>query len=112
MKKYLLGLFFLVTTVHAQQTASLNCAVDSLSVQIGAQINYSLQLKTQAGAEVLFPDNPKFGPFEILEIKPLETLQAPNHLLLTRKIALIQFDSGRYYIPPPKSAGQRAGSKQ
>ncbi|MGC6480002.1 MAG: hypothetical protein ACON42_06475 [Flavobacteriaceae bacterium] len=102
MKKYLLGLFFLVTTVHAQQTASLNCAVDSLSVQIGAQINYSLQLKTQAGAEVLFPDNPKFGPFEILEIKPLETLQAPNHLLLTRKIALIQFDSGRYYIPPQK----------
>ena len=105
MRKQLLGFLCFIGSffgVQAQDQGLLNAAVDSTQVRIGSQINYSLQLKTQAGAEVLFPDNPKFGPFEILEIKPVETLQAPNHLLLTRKIALIQFDSGRYYIPPQK----------
>lgn len=104
MQKYVRSFVFLCLSsgLWAQQTPILNFGVDSLQVRIGSQINYRLQVKADSIAQVLFPDNPKFAPFEILEIFPTETLRAPDHWLLTRKIALIQFDSGRYYIPPQK----------
>ena len=80
-------------------TTELNTAVDSLSVLIGAQLNYILQLKADSTDQVLFPERTSFLPFEIIEDFPLDTLQAQSHYLFTKKYALIQFDSGRYWLP-------------
>ena len=76
----------------------LKTAVDSLSVQIGAQLNYTLQVKADSTDQVLFPSRTSFLPFEILEEFPVDTLKAKSHYLFTKKYALIQFDSGRYWL--------------
>ena len=83
------------------QTArvELTTAVDSLSVLIGAQLNYTLQIKADSTDQVLFPERTTFLPFEIIEDFPLDTLKAQTHYLYTKKYALIQFDSGRYWMP-------------
>lgn len=83
-------------------TAELNTAVDSLSVLIGAQLNYTLQLKADSTDQVVFPERTSFLPFEIIEDFPLDTLRAQSHYLFTKKYALIQFDSGRYWLPPQR----------
>lgn len=77
----------------------LTTAVDSLSVLIGAQLNYTLQIKADSTDQVLFPERTTFLPFEIIENFPLDTLKAQTHYLYTKKYALIQFDSGRYWMP-------------
>lgn len=77
----------------------LTTAVDSLSVLIGAQLNYTLQIKADSTDQVLFPERTTFLPFEIIEDFPLDTLKAQTHYLYTKKYALIQFDSGRYWMP-------------
>jgi hypothetical protein len=79
--------------------AELTTAVDSLSVLIGAQLNYTLQIKADSTDQVLFPERTSFLPFEIIEDFPLDTLKAQTHYLYTKKYALIQFDSGRYWMP-------------
>ena len=79
--------------------AELTTAVDSLSVFIGAQLNYTLQIKADSTDQVLFPERTSFLPFEIIEDFPLDTLKAQTHYLYTKKYALIQFDSGRYWMP-------------
>ena len=83
------------------QTArvELTTVVDSLSVLIGAQLNYTLQIKADSTDQVLFPERTTFLPFEIIEDFPLDTLKAQTHYLYTKKYALIQFDSGRYWMP-------------
>ena len=83
------------------QTArvELTTAVDSLSVLIGAQLNYTLQIKADSTDQILFPERTTFLPFEIIEDFPLDTLKAQTHYLYTKKYALIQFDSGRYWMP-------------
>ncbi len=48
---------------------------------------------------MLFPETPVFAPFELLESFPVDTLKAQSHYLYTKKYALIQFDSGDYFLP-------------
>lgn len=66
---------------------------------MGAQINYTLQVKADSLAQVVFPETISFAPFEILDVSPIDTLRAQSHYLYTRKFALIQFDSGNYFLP-------------
>jgi hypothetical protein len=77
----------------------LNVAVDSTQIKIGAQLNYTLQVKADSTAQVFFPENPIFTPFELLEESPIDTLRTQSHFLYTKKYALIHFDSGNYFIP-------------
>ena len=90
---------FLSFLSWAQQQGTLLVSVDSTSVKIGGQINYLLQVKVDSTAKVVFPEQPLFVPFELLEVSPVDTLREQTHYLYTKKYALIQFDSGDYYIP-------------
>ncbi|MGA0273334.1 MAG: hypothetical protein ACO3J1_03065 [Flavobacteriaceae bacterium] len=99
-KYYLSLLAFLMTlTAWTQQPAELFVAVDTTAVKIGEQLNYTLQIKADSTAQVLFPETPVFAPFELLESFPVDTLKAQSHYLYTKKYALIQFDSGDYFLP-------------
>ena len=84
---------------YAQDDAVLNVAVDTTTVKIGAQLNYTLQVKADSTAQVVFPEQPLFAPFELLEESPIDTLRTQAHFLYTKKYALIQFDSGNYFLP-------------
>jgi len=90
---------FMSFTIGAQQQAELKAAVDTTSIRIGEQLNYTLQIKADSTAQVLFPEQPIFAPFELLEESPIDTLRAQSHYLYTKKYALIQFDSGNYFLP-------------
>ena len=101
LKRYSLSLLAVMTSVFvwSQGEAQLNVAVDTTTVKIGEQLNYILQIKADSTAQVLFPEQPLFAPFELLEESPIDTLRAQSHYLYTKKYALIQFDSGNYFIP-------------
>ena len=81
MKLYIFGLliFFKSLAMHAQQTAELQVAVDTTTVRIGEQLNYTLQIKVDSSAQVMFPDQPIFAPFELLEESPIDTLRTQAH---------------------------------
>ncbi|MDG1920110.1 MAG: hypothetical protein P8I75_02745 [Flavobacteriaceae bacterium] len=83
----------------SQDEGTLIVAVDSTAVKIGEQIDYILQVKADITAQVVFPEQPLFAPFELLEASPVDTLKTQSHYLYTKKYALIQFDSGDYFIP-------------
>ena len=91
--------FLLTCSIWGQDKAVLNVAVDSTQIKIGAQLNYTLQVKADSTAQVFFPENPIFAPFELLEESPIDTLRTQSHFLYTKKYALIHFDSGNYFIP-------------
>ena len=48
---------------------------------------------------MVFPEEPLFAPFELLEASPIDTIRSKSHYLYTKKYALIQFDSGDYFLP-------------
>ncbi len=82
-----------------QEKAILTVAIDSTSIKIGEQLNYILQVKADSSSQVLFPEKPIFAPFELLEVFPVDTIRSKSHYLYTKKYALIQFDSGNYFLP-------------
>ena len=96
------GLIFFFCIMRGQTTPELNVAVDTTKMRIGEQINYTLQIKADSTAKVIFPEQALFAPFEILEESPIDTLRAQSQFLFTKKYALIQFDSGAYWLPPQK----------
>ncbi len=95
-------MLFLTGNIFAQLNAEVTTAVDSTQVKIGEQINLTLQVKTDSLSMVEFAAEPLFLPFEIIEESPIDTLRAQQHYLYTKRYALIQFDSGAYWIPPQK----------
>ena len=95
-------MLFLTGDVFSQLNAEVITAVDITQVKIGEQINFTLQVKTNSLSMVEFAAEPLFLPFEIIEESPIDTLRAQQHYLYTKRYALIQFDSGAYWIPPQK----------
>ena len=86
----------------SQMVYDLEVAVDTTKMRIGEKIEYILQVKADSTAQITFSEQPFFAPFEVLEESPIDTLRAQSHYLFTKKYALIQFDSGAYWLPPQK----------
>ena len=86
----------------SQTGYDLEVAVDTTKMRIGEKIEYILQVKADSTAQITFSEQPFFAPFEVLEESPIDTLRAQSHYLFTKKYALIQFDSGAYWLPPQK----------
>lgn len=97
-ERLFIGFCFIWSGLLSQNT-NIKATVDSTTVVMGAQINYTLQVKADSLAQVVFPETISFAPFEILDVSPIDTLRAQSHYLYTRKFALIQFDSGNYFLP-------------
>jgi hypothetical protein len=95
------GLFF-TAFGFAQRGYDLQVAVDTTKMRIGEKIEFILQIKADSTDQITFSEQPFFGPFEVLEESPIDTLRAQSHYLFTKKYALIQFDSGAYWLPPQK----------
>ena len=101
IKQFSLWLFTFLTpfVIWSQQSVELRVAVDTTAVKIGEQLNYTIQVKADSTAQVSFPEQPIFAPFELLDESPIDTLRAQSHFLYTKKYALIQFDTGNYFLP-------------
>jgi len=96
------SVLFSFTKGSAQSYEELLVAVDSTELRIGEQINIRYQIKGDSLSQIQFAEQPNFAPFELLEDFPLDTLRSQAHYLFTKKYALIQFDSGTYWIPKQK----------
>ena len=101
IKQFSLWLLTFLTpfVIWSQQSVELRVAVDTTAVKIGEQLNYTIQVKADSTAQVSFPEQPIFAPFELLDESPIDTLRAQSHFLYTKKYALIQFDTGNYFLP-------------
>lgn len=93
---------FYFTSGIGQVYEEILIAVDSTEFKIGEQINIRFQVKGDSLSKIQFPEQPNFAPFELLEIFPLDTIRSQTHYLFTKKYAIIQFDSGNYWIPKQK----------
>ena len=96
------SVLFSFTKGIAQSYEELLVAADSTELRIGEQINIRYQIKGDSLSQIQFAEQPNFAPFELLEDFPLDTLRSQAHYLFTKKYALIQFDSGTYWIPKQK----------
>ena len=96
------SVLFSFTKGIAQSYEELIVAVDSTELRIGEQINIRYQIKGDSLSQIQFAEQPNFAPFELLEDFPLDTLRSQAYYLFTKKYALIQFDSGTYWIPKQK----------
>ena len=96
------SVLFSFTKGIAQSYEELIVAVDSTELRIGEQINIHYQIKGDSLSQIQFAEQPNFAPFELLEDFPLDTLRSQAYYLFTKKYALIQFDSGTYWIPKQK----------
>ena len=96
------SVLFSFTKGIAQSYEELIVAVDSTELRIGEQINIHFQIKGDSLSQIQFAEQPNFAPFELLEDFPLDTLRSQAYYLFTKKYALIQFDSGTYWIPKQK----------
>jgi hypothetical protein len=90
------------TIGFAQTDYDIKVAVDTTKMRIGEKIELILQVKADSTAQITFSEQPFFAPFEVLEESSIDTLRAQSHYLFTKKYALIQFDSGAYWLPPQK----------
>ena len=50
------GLIFFFCMMRGQTAPELNVAVDTTKMRIGEQINYTLQIKADSTAKVIFPE--------------------------------------------------------
>ncbi len=95
---FMLALLF-VNTAVAQITPKLKTSIDSTTIKIGEQLNYNINIETDTTASVVFPETKTFGPLEVIESYPIDTIPGLNKHRLIKKYGLTQFDSGNYTIP-------------
>lgn len=103
MMKKVLHLHFFIALFgclygHAQEV-SITTAVDTTEIKIGEEIKLTFQAKVKPTSSVQFTNLPQFGPFEVIESYPTDTLKDTDYLLLTKTYGITQFDSGYYRIP-------------
>jgi len=83
---------------HSQVTAT----IDSTTLKIGSQINYSIKVEADSSDLVVFPEGQTFFPLEAVEASEIDTLTKDQAYQFNRVYKLTQFDSGAYTIPPQK----------
>ena len=94
-----LMLFFFLLSV-ASFSQSVTSAIDSTQIKIGSQFNLTIKATgLKSSDKVVFPEGQFFGPLEILESYPIDTIRKEDKLELIKKYGLTQFDSGRYVVP-------------
>ena len=103
MKFIISTIFFLISgNLYCQNLPEINSGVLSNTVNIGEQINYFLNVEVDTVQKIEFPEDIQIIPMEVLEVFPTDTQKVKNKYLLTKKYAIIQFDSGFYQIPPQR----------
>ncbi|WP_245224684.1 BatD family protein [Pseudozobellia sp. WGM2] len=84
---------------HSQTEPKINSVVDTTSIKIGEQINFTVTVETDTLAQVIFPDGQTFSPLETVEAFETDTTRKADRMTLQKIYALTQFDSGSYKLP-------------
>ncbi len=100
LKKIFLLLLF-STTIFAQQK-QVTTTIDTTKNKIGAEFKLTLKTNVDTLSKVVFPNLKNFGPLEVIQSYPIDTIKKKDRYELIKKYGLTQFDSGRYTIPSVK----------
>ncbi len=104
-KQYVMLFLFLCSIFgYSQNTPKVTADIDTTSIRIGEQINYTILVEADSTAQVIFPEDQTFSPLEMVEALKIDTSKYKDRITLQRIYALTQFDSGVYTIPPQRLA--------
>lgn len=94
---FLLILFGINLQMFAQNPVTSQ--VDSTQIKIGSAFNLTIKANANENDKVVFPEQKMIGPFEVLEVTPIDTILNDRKMELIKKYTLTQFDSGKYTVP-------------
>ncbi|SDS32449.1 BatD family protein [Gramella sp. MAR_2010_147] len=94
---FFMCLLFSFSEVSGQSRVS--ASIDSTTIKIGEQIKYKIEVQTDPGDLVVFPEGETFSPLEMVESLEPDTIRKNGNYRLLKEYFLTQFDSGKYVIP-------------
>ena len=80
----------------------IEASIDSLSIKIGQELTYKIEVEVDTTSLVVFPEGQTFQPLEMIESYQVEATKIKDRFRLIKKYGLTQFDSGKYTIPRQK----------
>lgn len=92
MKKYILHIFLLITTISFAQNPMVKAQIETSRIRIGEQFN--LKISVNEIDDVILPKLVLKG-LEVVDSAKIDTL---NNMII-QKYIITGFDSGAYYIP-------------
>ena len=86
-------------TINSQ---SVNAYVESDSILIGKELNYTIDVNAEKVENIIFPDSTSFVPFELISETKVDTIKQDDGFQFSKKYGIISFDEGDFIIPKIK----------
>lgn len=105
MRKILFFIISLAVALQAAAKVSVEARIDSMAIFIGQQVNVTVSVVADAGANVTFP---RFEPrqmitpgVEVLAMTDIPSEEMDGNMTCSRRVyRLTSFDEQLYYLPP------------
>ena len=81
---------------------SVTASVESDSILIGKELNYTIDVNLEKSENIIFPDSTSFIPFELISETSIDTTKQENGYIFSKKYEITSFDEGEYIIPKIK----------
>lgn len=99
MKKWIVGCLLTLGLLEPVCAQRVEASMDSVRKKIGSEFLLTLRTQVAPNTRVQFPKGQQFGPLEVLESYPIDTVKKSDRWEFVKKYGLTQFDSGRYILP-------------
>jgi hypothetical protein len=86
-------------TINSQ---SVNAYVESDSILIGKELNYTIDVNAEKAENIIFPDSTSFVPFELISETKVDTIKQDDGFRFSKKYGITSFDEGDFIIPKIK----------
>ena len=86
-------------TINSQ---SVTASVESDSILIGKELNYTIDVNAEKVENIIFPDSTSFVPFELISETKVDTLKQDNGFRFSKKYGITSFNEGDFIIPKIK----------
>ena len=80
----------------------IDAQIDSLSIKIGQELSYKIEVEVDTSSLVVFPEGQTFLPLEMIESYQVIATKMKDRFRLVKEYGLTLFDSGTYTIPRQK----------
>ena len=99
MKKWIVGCLLTLGLLEPVCAQRVEASMDSVHKKIGSEFLLTLRTQVAPNTRVQFPKGQQFGPLEVLESYPIDTVKKSDRWEFVKKYGLTQFDSGQYILP-------------
>ena len=99
--KQLIHIFFIGCLFIAQSQAQqpVKTVVDRSEILMGEEVKLGITVDAVITDLIIFPEQQKLGPMEVIESYPVDTIRENDKLRLFKQYGITQWDSGDYYVP-------------